>query len=160
MEQTGRPASNPPGGPETAWAGVGVAPVGPDDGSDRMSDRRARAESDVAENAPVSWDHLKSRRPSDAERAALQKLLIERGRAVRQQGWDAYRGAWSDGEVAVIAYLLDDTELLEELDEPEGSVLTRLAGELYGFNAARKEIESGLTGTQAWVAETRKKLGS
>ncbi|WP_405137592.1 hypothetical protein [Nocardia sp. NBC_01388] len=112
----------------------------------------------MSEAEPISWDHLKSRQPSDAERAALQAELIERAVAVKQRGWDDYRDIWSAGDVAGVAYLLGDTALLEELEEHEGSVLTRYAGKLYGFQGARKEIESGLVGTQGWFAAARKKL--
>ncbi|MEV6279894.1 hypothetical protein [Nocardia sp. NPDC051832] len=112
----------------------------------------------MAEAEPVSWAHLKTRRPSDADRAALRETLVERAAAVRQHGWDDYRQVWTPGELAGVAYLLQDAALLEELDEPEGSVLTRFAGALYGFHGARKEIESGLVDTQAWFADARKEL--
>ncbi|WP_327139255.1 hypothetical protein [Nocardia sp. NBC_01327] len=112
----------------------------------------------MSDAEPISWDHLKARQPSDADRAALQTTLIERAVAVKQHGWDDYRDVWSAGEVAGVAYLLGDVALLEELEEHEGSVLTRFAGDLYGFQGARKEIASGLTGTQAWFADARKKL--
>lgn len=117
-------------------------------------------EFDVSDAEPISWEHLKTRRPSDAERAALRATLVERALAVQQHGWDAHRAEWSSGEVASVAYLLQDAELLEELEENEGSVLTKLAGDLYGFNGARKEIESGLVETQAWVAAARAELDS
>lgn len=106
----------------------------------------------------INWGHLERRQPSDAERAALQAELVDRALAVRQHGWNDYRDAWSAGEVAGVAYLLGDTAVLEELDEHEGSVLTRYAGDLYGFKGARKEIESGLVNTQAWFGAAREKL--
>ncbi|MVU78580.1 hypothetical protein GPX89_15150 [Nocardia sp. ET3-3] len=112
----------------------------------------------MSDTPRVSWDHLKARQPSETERAALQTDLVERGRAVRQNGWDAYRESWTAGECAAVAYLLGDRAVLEELDEPEGSILTRFAGELYGFQGARKEIASGLVDTQAWFAAARDRL--
>jgi hypothetical protein len=112
----------------------------------------------MSDNPPVSWDHLGARQPTAAERAALQAELVERGRAVRQHGWDAYRESWTPGECAAVAYLLDDTAVLEELEEHEGSILTRFAGDLYGFQGARKEIASGLVKTQAWVSDARARL--
>ncbi|MCU1647381.1 MAG: hypothetical protein JWN03_7656 [Nocardia sp.] len=114
----------------------------------------------MSDAEPISWDHLKTRRPGDAERAALRATLIDRALAVRQNGWDDYRTVWTTGEQAGVAYLLQDTAVLEELEEHEGSVLTRFAGELYGFNGARKDIESGLVGTQEWFATTRKELNT
>lgn len=106
----------------------------------------------------VSWDHLKSRQPSDAEREALRAGLVERALAVKQDGWEPYRAVWTSGELAAVAYLLRDAAVLEELEEHEGSVLTRCAGELYGFNGARKDIAAGLVGTQAWFAAAEKEL--
>ncbi|WP_194818676.1 hypothetical protein [Nocardia sp. XZ_19_385] len=112
----------------------------------------------MADAEPINWDHLKTRRPSDTDRAALRETLVERALAVKQHGWDNYREAWTPGELAGVAYLLQDSALLEELDEHEGSVLTRFAGALYGFHGARKEIESGLVDTQAWFAAARTEL--
>ncbi|MGV9666194.1 hypothetical protein ACWDUL_28005 [Nocardia niigatensis] len=114
----------------------------------------------MSDEAPINWDHLKTRRPTDADRIALRAALVERALAVKQHGWDDYRNAWTPGEVAGVAYLLQDTALLEELEEHEGSVLTRFAGDLYGFQGARKEIESGLVDTQAWFAAARKELNA
>lgn len=112
----------------------------------------------MSDAEPINWDHLKSREPSDADRVALRTALVERALAVKEHGWDDYRTVWSLGEVADVAYLLNDTELLEELDEHEGSVLTRYAGNLYGFNGARKDIAAGLVDTQAWFAAARAEL--
>ena len=114
-------------------------------------------ESDVSDQ-PINWDHLTARQPNDTERDLLQAELIERAFTVTQHGWGDYREIWSAGEVAGVACLLGDTVLLEELGEHEGSVLTRFAGDLYGFKGARKEIEAGLVNTQAWFAATRKRL--
>ncbi|WP_051178503.1 hypothetical protein [Nocardia concava] len=107
---------------------------------------------------PISWDRLKTRRPTDADRDALRTEWVDRALEVRRNGWDAYRSEWSSGDLAGVAYLLGDTAMLEELEEYEGSVLTRFAGNLYGFNGARKDIEAGLVGTQAWVATVQKEL--
>ncbi|WP_330180654.1 hypothetical protein OHB26_30225 [Nocardia sp. NBC_01503] len=114
----------------------------------------------MSDAEPVSWDHLKSRQPSAADRKALQRELVDRAVAVRKESWDEYREVWSSGEIAGVAYLLDDAEMLEELGEQEGSVLTVFAGNLYGFNGARKDIQAGLVGTQEWFAEARKQLES
>ncbi|MEU0545756.1 hypothetical protein [Nocardia sp. NPDC005978] len=108
---------------------------------------------------PVSWEHLKSREPGEGERAALRAKLVERALAVRERGWEAFRGEWTPGEIADVAYLLGDGAVLEEVEEHEGSVLTRYAGNLYGFNGARKDIAAGLVGTQKWFADTRAELG-
>lgn len=108
----------------------------------------------------VSWKHLKTRVPDDADRAALRAVLVERALAVRERGWDVCRAEWSPGEVADVAYLLNDSAVLDEVEEHEGSVLTRYAGNLYGFNGARKDIAAGLVGTQEWFAATRAELAS
>ncbi|MGW4535727.1 hypothetical protein ACWEOI_32705 [Nocardia sp. NPDC004340] len=108
----------------------------------------------------INWDHLKSRQPTDADRSALQTALVDRALAVKQHGWDDYRDTWTSTELADVAYLLQDTAVLEELDEPEGSVLTRYAGNLYGFNGARKDIAAGLVGTQEWFTAARKALAA
>ncbi|MRH90521.1 hypothetical protein GFY24_24265 [Nocardia sp. SYP-A9097] len=112
----------------------------------------------MSDAEPINWDHLKSRQPSEADRKALQQELVERAVAVKRDSWDEYREAWASGDIAGVAYLLQDTEMLEELGEQEGSVLMVFAGSLYGFNGARKDIEAGLVGTQAWFAEARKQL--
>ena len=65
----------------------------------------------MSDAEPTSWEALKARQPSDAERAALQADLVSRARAVQRHGWDDYRYVWSSGEVAGVAYLLRDTEL-------------------------------------------------
>lgn len=112
----------------------------------------------MSDAAPINWSHLKTRRPTDADRAALRAELVERALTVKRHGWGDCRTAWTSGDVAGVAYLLQDAGVLEELDEHEGSVLTRYAGNLYGFHGARKEIESGLIDTQAWFATARAEL--
>ncbi|AYF78043.1 hypothetical protein D7D52_34220 [Nocardia yunnanensis] len=113
----------------------------------------------MADTPRVSWAHLKSREPSDADRAARRAELVQRGRAVREHGWEGSAEGWTARERAIVAYLLEDEAVLEGLEESEGEVLTRLAGELYGFQGARKEIGSGLVKTQEWVAGTRGQIG-
>ncbi|MBL1077059.1 hypothetical protein JK358_21915 [Nocardia sp. 2] len=95
---------------------------------------------------------------SDADRDDLRAALVERARTVEQNGWEAVRSEWAEGDLAAVAYLLQDAAMLEELDEPEGSVLTRYAGNLFGFNGARKDIQAGLVDTQAWFAKARSEL--
>ncbi|MEU1426498.1 hypothetical protein ABZ412_05410 [Nocardia sp. NPDC005746] len=114
----------------------------------------------MADAERINWDHLTSRQPTDADRAALKATLVERALAVKQHGWDDYREAWSPTELADVAYLLGDAAVLEELEEHEGSVLTRYAGNLYGFNGARKDIAAGLVGTQEWFADARVALAA
>lgn len=109
---------------------------------------------------PISWDHLKKREPTQADRDALRAELVDRAVTVRRDGWADHRDTWTAGDAAGVAYLLGDTAVLEELEEPEGSVLTRYAGSLYGFNGARKDITAGLVGTQAWFDSARKDLDS
>ncbi|MFC9967262.1 hypothetical protein [Nocardia ignorata] len=106
----------------------------------------------------ISWG--KPRKPTDADRDALRAELLARARAVRADGWAAHRDEWPDGQIATVAYLLGDTDVLAELEESEGTVLSRYAAELFGFHGGRKDIEAGLAGTQAWFDTVRKALGA
>lgn len=104
----------------------------------------------------ITWG--KPRQPTDADRAALREDLVAKARAVRDEGWADYRAEWSPGQVAVVAYVLDDAEVLAELDENEGTVLSRFAADLFGFVGGRKDNEKGLVDTQAWFGTVRKAL--
>ncbi|MFE7799594.1 hypothetical protein [Nocardia sp. NPDC057440] len=115
-------------------------------------------EPEATAEKPITWEALKAQQPGDAERDALRTSLIGRTRMVQRNGWDDYRHVWSSGEVAGVAYLLDDAALLDELDETEGTVLSRFAGELFGFKGAGKDIKAGLPATQAWFAAARAHL--
>ncbi|MEV0059705.1 hypothetical protein [Nocardia sp. NPDC050718] len=105
----------------------------------------------------ITWG--KPRRPSDADRDALRADLLTKARAVRADGWAEHREAWPAGQVAVVAYLLGDTDLLTELDETDTTVLSRYAADLFGFVGGRKDNEKGLVDTQAWFDSVRKALG-
>ncbi|MGY0501121.1 hypothetical protein ACWZHB_21780 [Nocardia sp. FBN12] len=105
----------------------------------------------------ITWG--KPRHPTDAGRDALREDLLTRARAVRSGGWANHRTEWSAGQVAVVAYVLGDAEVLAEFDENEGTVLSRYAADLFGFIKGRKDIEAGLVGTQAWFDTVRKALG-
>lgn len=104
----------------------------------------------------ITWG--KPRRPSDADRDALREDLLTRARAVRADSWAPNRTEWSPGQLAVVAYLLGDAEMLAELEETEGAVLTRYAADLFGFVDGRKDVEKGLTATQSWFDTVRKSL--
>ena len=78
---------------------------------------------------------------------------------MRGDGWANYRTEWPAGQVAVIAYVLGDAEVLAELEENEGTVLSRFAADLFGFVGGRKDNEKGLVDTQAWFDTVRKALG-
>ncbi|MEV0684513.1 hypothetical protein AB0I35_11690 [Nocardia sp. NPDC050378] len=106
----------------------------------------------------ISWG--KPRKPTDADRDALRDDLLAKARAVRADGWSPHREQWSEGQVAIVAYLLGDTDVLTELGESEGTVLSRAAADLFGFHGGRKDIEAGLSGTQAWFDTVRKALGT
>lgn len=100
------------------------------------------------------------RHPTDADRDALREDLLTRARAVRGGGWAHYRTEWTAGQVAVVAYVLGDAEVLAEFEENEGTVLSRYAADLFGFIKGRKDIEAGLVDTQAWFDTVRAALGS
>ncbi|GGN76878.1 hypothetical protein [Nocardia rhizosphaerihabitans] len=104
----------------------------------------------------ITWG--KPRRPSDADRDALRDDLLAQARAVRGDGWADYRTQWPAGQVAVVAYVLGDAEVLADLEETEGTVLSRYAADLFGFVGGRKDNESGLVKTQAWFDSVRKAL--
>ncbi|MFE1595586.1 hypothetical protein [Nocardia sp. NPDC058705] len=106
----------------------------------------------------ITWG--KPRHPTDADRDALREDLLTRARAVRADGWADYRTEWSAGQVAVVAYVLGDAEVLAEFDENEGTVLSRYAADLFGFVGGRKDNEKGLVNTQAWFDTVRKALGN
>ncbi|MGW4636406.1 hypothetical protein [Nocardia sp. NPDC004415] len=106
----------------------------------------------------ITWG--KPRKPSDADRAALRAELLTEARAVRADGWAAHRDTWPAGRVAVVAYLLGDTEMLTDLEETDATVLSRFAADLFGFVGGRKDNEKGLVETQAWFAAVRKELGA
>ncbi|MGW0440936.1 hypothetical protein ACWDYD_20495, partial [Nocardia sp. NPDC003054] len=74
-------------------------------------------------------------------------------------GGPAPRPPGPAGQVAVVAYLLGDTDLLTELDETDTTVLSRYAADLFGFVGGRKDNEKGLVDTQAWFDSVRKALG-
>ncbi|MFE9784908.1 hypothetical protein ACFYO7_05945 [Nocardia salmonicida] len=105
----------------------------------------------------ITWG--KPRQPTDADRDALRADLLAKARAVRGDGWANYRAEWPAGQVSVVAYLLDDAEVLAELEENEGTVLSRFAADLFGFVGGRKDNEKGLVDTQAWFDTVRKALG-
>ncbi|KAF0846369.1 hypothetical protein [Nocardia caishijiensis] len=109
----------------------------------------------MSEAKRISWG--KPRTPTDADRAALRADLLTRARAVRADGW-ANRAEWTAGQVSAVAYLLGDSDVLTELEESEGTVLSRYAAELFGFHGGRKDIETGLAGTQAWFDTVRAAL--
>ena len=105
----------------------------------------------------ISWG--KPRHPTDADRDALRDDLLARARAVRADGWAKHRTEWPAGQVAVVAYVLGDAEVLAELEENESTVLSRYAADLFGFVGGRKDNEKGLVATQAWFDAVRKALG-
>lgn len=105
----------------------------------------------------ITWG--KPRQPTDADRDALRADLLAKARAVRGDGWADYRTEWSAGQVSVVAFVLGDAEVLAELEENEGTVLSRFAADLFGFVGGRKDNEKGLVDTQAWFDTVRKALG-
>ncbi|TCJ99557.1 hypothetical protein [Nocardia alba] len=106
----------------------------------------------------ITWG--KPRHPTDADRDALRQDLLAKARAVRVDGWTNHRTEWSPGQVAVVAYVLDDAEVLADLEENESTILSRYAADLFGFAGGRKDNEKGLVDTQAWFAAVRKALGT
>lgn len=98
--------------------------------------------------------------PTDEARAALRTSLLSRARTVRAHGWDGYRWTWSRGEVAAVALLLDDREMLAECDETRDGVLSRWAHDLYGRHGGRADVQAGCPQTSAWFRDTAAKLAT
>ncbi|WP_194826349.1 hypothetical protein [Nocardia sp. XZ_19_231] len=105
----------------------------------------------------ITWGN--PRQPTDADRDALREDLLAKARAVRTDGWANHRTGWQAGQVSLVAYVLDDADVLAELEENEGTVLSRFAADLFGFVGGRKDNEKGLVDTQAWFDTVRKALG-
>ncbi|MGY4102002.1 hypothetical protein ACW2Q0_21000 [Nocardia sp. R16R-3T] len=107
------------------------------------------------DETPITWEDFKARRPSDAENAARLADLVRRARTVRAHGWDDYRYVWSSGEVAGVAYLLGDEDVLRDADETADTVLSRYACDLFGVTGGHDDIAAGHPGTRAWFDQAR-----
>lgn len=109
----------------------------------------------MSDETPITWEELKAMRPSDAENTARRADLVGRARAVRAHGWDDYQYVWSSGEVAGVAYLLDDQDILRDADETADTVLNRYACELFGITGGHADIAAGHPDTRAWFDHAR-----
>ncbi|MGW5384005.1 hypothetical protein [Nocardia sp. NPDC003963] len=96
--------------------------------------------------------------PTDEKRAAYRTSLLSRARTVRAHGWDDYRWTWSGGEVAAVALLLDDHDMLADCDETRDSVLRRCAYDLYGIHGGRDDEQDGCPQTAAFFGEAAAEL--
>jgi hypothetical protein len=56
-------------------------------------------------------------RPTNADRDRRRADLLQRAELVRTYGWEDCRAVWSAGEIAGVAALLGDHDVLGELDE-------------------------------------------
>lgn len=110
-------------------------------------------------NGPRSLAELLTRQPSDAERQHRANDLIGRARLVRAHGWDAYRYAWSTGEVAGVALVLDDADVLSGVAENEAAALGTWAANLWGIAGGEVDGENGYERTRCWLSELRVALG-
>lgn len=96
--------------------------------------------------------------PDDAGRAQIRKDLVRRARTVRRHGWDDYQYVWSSGEVAGVAYLLQDDAFMGEISETDETVLSRYAYDLFGLRGGNQERSAGWTETRAWFETARAEL--
>lgn len=68
---------------------------------------------------------------------------------------DGQYGPWSSGELAAVAFLLDDQAMLSSLGEDEESVMSRWAYDLFGVTGGEKDCQNGWMRTRTWFLRTR-----
>lgn len=106
----------------------------------------------------MTFDEFMAQRLPAKSSEALVELradLIARCRLVREQGWGSFIAVWSTGYVAVVAYLLRDTSVMDDLGEDAESVCARWAFDLFGFAGGEADRPNGWGRTAAWLAETQ-----
>nr|WP_046284123.1 hypothetical protein [Mycobacterium sp. UM_NZ2] len=84
--------------------------------------------------------------PGPADRERLASQYRERMSDVEQDGWPAWEGVWSSGQVLVVKALLGDQDLMPEACE-------RLAPSLWGSHAAQADAAAGYPRTWGWLME-------
>ncbi|GAC62396.1 MULTISPECIES: hypothetical protein [Gordonia] len=92
---------------------------------------------------------------SPGDLVELREDLIARCHLVRERGWGSFIAAWSTGYVVVVAYLLRDTHVMDDLGEDAESVCARWAFDLFGFVGGEADRPNGWGRTAAWLAETQ-----
>ena len=95
---------------------------------------------------------------SEEAREHRRRDLLERARLVQRDGWDEYRYVWSSGEVAGVAYLLADEQVLNDTQETTESVLRRYAYDLYGIGGGQEDQANGFRETRLWFTQAHDEL--
>lgn len=96
--------------------------------------------------------HLRAGR-TDGDRTRLRAELLARAAEVRANGWEAYRGIWSTGEVVGVAVVLADHAELAALGETEQSALERWAFDLWGLTNGQADVANGCKATRQWFRD-------
>ena len=98
--------------------------------------------------------------PDSARKHAsiVDGISVERARLVQRDGWDEYRYVWSSGEVAGVAYLLADEQVLNDTQETTESVLRRYAYDLYGIGGGQEDQANGFRETRLWFTQAHDEL--
>jgi hypothetical protein len=97
---------------------------------------------------------------SEAEQDRMRTNLVSRARTVRAHGWGDYRTIWSSGEIAGVAYLLEDKAMMRSSWEDEESVLSRYSGDLFGVRGCKAEQANGYPDTRKWFDKARAELAN
>ena len=97
-------------------------------------------------------------RPTNADRDRRCADLLQRAELVRTYGWEDYRAVWSAGEVANVAALLGDHDVLGELDETLQSVWARFSFDLWGVTDGQAEVANHCKLTRRWFIDTAQGL--
>lgn len=86
--------------------------------------------------------------------------IVDRARQVRADGWGHNAKIWPKGSVHAVAYVLDDTQMIDDLDETRESILTKMAYNFYGAVGGRAEEKSGFPRTRAYFADIARRIDS
>ena len=84
--------------------------------------------------------------PGPADRERLASQYRERMADVRRDGWAAYEGTWSSGQVLVVKALLGDEEAMPD-------ACAAIASAVWGSHAAGVDAAAGYPRTSGWLAD-------
>lgn len=120
-------------------------------------DDQAEPHSQTVDRDPLS--HLLAG-PSAEDRARLRADLLRRAALARANGWDAYRGVWSTGEVIGVAALLGAHAELTALGETVQSTWERWAFDLWGLARGQADVDNGCEDTREWFLDAAYEFAS
>lgn len=96
--------------------------------------------------------------PTERERSDRRTGLVAIAEQIKAQGWAAYRFTLGADQLAGLAVLLADDQLLVQLGETESTVLARYARALYGEDGGRADAALDYRATRAWFAQAHTEL--